>query len=137
VAYRIQVSNADLLNCPRTRFAAPQLCFATFARRQYPELVMPISKLTVELSIPHAHSIKDRRQVVRSIKDKLRHGFNVSVAELDDANLWNRATLGVVALSASATYLAGQMQEVDNAIHRLAASLSAEVLESYVEDVND
>jgi uncharacterized protein len=91
---------------------------------------MPISKLTVELSIPHAHSIKDRRQVVRSIKDKLRHGFNVSVAELDDANLWNRATLGVVALSASATYLAGQMQEVDNAIHRLAASLSAEVLES-------
>lgn len=98
---------------------------------------MPISKLTVELSIPHAHSIKDRRQVVRSIKDKLRHGFNVSVAELDDANLWNRATLGVVALSASTAYLAGQMQEVDNAIHRLAASLSAEVLESYVEDVND
>ncbi len=54
---------------------------------------MPIAKLTVEISIPHAQSIKDRRQVVRSLKDKLRHGFNVSVAELDDANLWNRATL--------------------------------------------
>jgi hypothetical protein len=98
---------------------------------------MPIAKLTVEISIPHAQSIKDRRQVVRSIKDKLRHSFNVSVAELDDANLWNRATLGVVALSASAAYLAGQMQEVDKAIHRLADSLSAEVLESYVEDIND
>jgi uncharacterized protein YlxP (DUF503 family) len=98
---------------------------------------MAIAKLTVELSIPHAQSLKDRRQVVRSIKDKLRHGFNVSVAELDDANLWNRATLGVVALSASATYLAGQMQEVDNAIHRLAVSLSAEVLESYVEEIDD
>lgn len=98
---------------------------------------MPIAKLTVEISIPHAQSIKDRRQVVRSIKDKLRHSFNVSVAELDDASLWNRATLGVVALSASAAYLAGQMQEVDKSIHRLADSLSAEVLESYVEDIAD
>ena len=98
---------------------------------------MPIAKLTVELSIPHAHSIKDRRQVVRSIKDKLRHSFNVSVAELDDANLWNRATLGVVALSASAPYLAGQMHEVDKAIQRLADSLSAEILESYVEEIDD
>jgi hypothetical protein len=98
---------------------------------------MPIAKLTVEISIPHAQSIKDRRQVVRSMKDKLRHGFNVSVAELDDANLWNRATLGVVALSASAAYLAGQMQEVDKAIHRLADSLSAEILDSFVEQIDD
>ena len=98
---------------------------------------MPIAKLTAEISIPHAQSIKDRRQVVRSIKDKLRHSFNVSVAELDDGNLWKRATLGVVALSASAAYLSGQMQEVDNMIQRLADSLSAEVLESYVEDVSE
>lgn len=98
---------------------------------------MPIAKLTVELSIPHAQSLKDRRQVVRSIKDKLRHGFNVSVAELDDASLWNRATLGIAALSGSAAYLAGQMQEVDKTVHRLAASLSADVLESWVEEIPD
>ena len=98
---------------------------------------MPIAKLTVEISIPHAQSIKDRRQVVRSIKDKLRHSFNVSVAELDEATLWNRATLGVVAVSASAAYLAGQMQEVDKMINRLADSLSAEVIESYVEEIAD
>lgn len=96
---------------------------------------MPVAKLIVELSIPHAQSIKDRRQVVRSLKDKLRHNFNVSVAELDDANLWNRATLGIVALSSSASYLAGQMQEVDQTVHRLASSLSAEVIDSYVEQV--
>lgn len=96
-----------------------------------------ISKLTAEISIPHAQSIKDRRQVVRSIKDKLRHSFNVSVAELDDANLWNRATLGVVSISSSAAYLAGQMQEVDKAIHRLATSLSAEILDSFVEQIDD
>jgi uncharacterized protein YlxP (DUF503 family) len=98
---------------------------------------MPIAKLTIELSIPHARSIKDRRQVVRSLKDKLRHSFNVSVAELDDASLWNRATLGVVALSASATYLNGQMQEVDKAVQRFADSLSAEIVDSYVEQIDD
>ena len=94
---------------------------------------MPIAKLTVEISIPHAQSIKDRRQVLRSIKDKLRHGFNVGIAELDDANLWNRATLGLVAISGSSAYLAGQMQELDDALHRLTNTLGAEILDSYVE----
>jgi uncharacterized protein YlxP (DUF503 family) len=94
---------------------------------------MAVAKLTVELSIPHAQSIKDRRQVVRSLKDKLRHGFNVSVAELDDANLWNRATLGVVAISGSSAYLTGQMREVDDALHRLCNGLGAEIVDSWVE----
>ncbi|HEY5057317.1 MAG TPA: DUF503 domain-containing protein [Acidobacteriaceae bacterium] len=94
---------------------------------------MPIAKLTVEISIAHAQSIKDRRQVVRSMKDKLRHGFNVSVAELDDAALWNRATLGLVAISNSADYLAGQMREIDDALNRLATSLGADITDSWVE----
>jgi len=94
---------------------------------------MPIAKLTVELAIPHAQSIKDRRQVVRSLKDKLRHGFNVGVAELDDASLWNRATLGIVAISGSGPYLTGQMREVDDALHRLSNTLGAEILDSWVE----
>jgi hypothetical protein len=94
---------------------------------------MPIAKLTVEISIAYAQSIKDRRQVLRSLKDKIRHGFNVSIAELDDANLWNRATLGLVAISSSSAYLAGQMQELDDALHRLTNALGAEILDSYVE----
>jgi uncharacterized protein YlxP (DUF503 family) len=94
---------------------------------------MPIAKLTVEISIPHAQSLKDRRQVVRSLKDKLRHGFNVSVAELDDANLWNRATLGIAAISGSSAYLDGQMREVDDALNRLANTLGAEIVDSWVE----
>jgi uncharacterized protein YlxP (DUF503 family) len=94
---------------------------------------MPVARLTAEISIPAAQSIKDRRHVVRSIKDKLRHGFNVSVAELDDAALWNRATLGFVAISNSTAYITGQMQELDDALHRLANTLGAEVLDSFVE----
>jgi hypothetical protein len=98
---------------------------------------MPIAKMTVEVSIGHAQSLKDRRQVVRSMKDTLRHGFNVSVAEMDDAALWNRATLGVVAISGSQAYLDGQMREVDDALHRIANQLGAEILDSWVEMMGD
>jgi uncharacterized protein YlxP (DUF503 family) len=98
---------------------------------------MPVAKLTLELSIPHAQSIKDRRQVVRSLKDKLRHGFNIGIAELDDAALWNRATLGIVAISSSTPYLTGQMKEVDDALHRLATTLGAEILDSWVDILDE
>lgn len=94
---------------------------------------MPIAKLTVEIEIPHAQSLKDRRQVVRSIKDKLRHDFNLSIAELDDGAIWNRATLGIASISSSAGYLTGQVQRIDEAMHRLAAGLSAEIVDSYAE----
>jgi hypothetical protein len=94
---------------------------------------MPIATLTLELSIEYAQSLKDRRQAVRSLKDKLRHGFNISVAELDDATVWNRATLGVVAISSSTSYLAGQLREVEAAARRLAVGLGCEILDSYVE----
>jgi uncharacterized protein YlxP (DUF503 family) len=94
---------------------------------------MPIATLTLELAIEHAQSVKDRRQVVRSLKDKLRHGFNISIAELDDALLWNRATLGVVAISNSMQYLSGQLREVEEAARRLAVGLGCEIVDSYIE----
>ena len=94
---------------------------------------MPLAKLTIEIEIPHAQSLKDRRQVVRSLKDKLRHGFNISIAELDEALVWNRATLGIVAISSSPAYLAGQLREVEEAARRLSAGLGCEILDSFLE----
>ncbi len=94
---------------------------------------MPVATLTLELGIEHAQSLKDRRQCVRSLKERLKHGFNVSVAELDDALAWNRATLGVAAISASSSYLAGQMRAVEEEARRLAIGLGCEVLEAYVD----
>ena len=94
---------------------------------------MPVATLTLELAIEHAQSIKDRRQAVRSIKDKLRHGFNISVAELDEAIVWNRATLGVAAISNSTSYLEGQLREVEDAARRLAVGLGCEIVDSYIE----
>jgi len=56
---------------------------------------MPVAQLTLEIRIDHAQSLKDRRQVVRSLKDQLRQGFNASVAEMDEAVTWQSATIGV------------------------------------------
>jgi len=100
-------------------------------------VLLPVARLTVELEIPHAQSLKDRRQVLRSMKDKLRHGFNLSVAELDDGIVWNRATLGIAAISSSTSYLTGQLQQIDHAVHRLAANLSAEITDSYAEILSE
>lgn len=94
---------------------------------------MPVATLTLELGIEHAQSLKDRRQAVRSLKDKLRHGFNVSVAELDDAMVWNRATLGIAAISGSTAYLSGQLREVESAARRIATGLGCEILDSFIE----
>jgi uncharacterized protein YlxP (DUF503 family) len=98
---------------------------------------MPIAKLTIEIEIPHAQSLKDRRRVLRSMKDKLRHSFNLSIAELDEGVVWNRATLGIAAISSSANYLTGQMHQIDRAVHRIATVLSAEIVDSYAEILSE
>jgi len=94
---------------------------------------MPVAQLTLELRIEHARSLKDRRQVVRSIKDQLRQGFNVSVAEMDEAVTWQSATIGVAAISRSRDYLHGLMEEVERAARRMAAELSADLSDSFWE----
>lgn len=93
---------------------------------------MATAQLTLEISIEAAHSLKDRRQVVRSLKDKLRHGFNISVAELDEAVVWNRTTLGIVAISASMEYLMGQLAEVERAAQRICVGLGAEIADASI-----
>jgi uncharacterized protein YlxP (DUF503 family) len=96
---------------------------------------MAIAQLTIEVRIEHARSLKDRRQVVRSLKDQLRQGFNISVAELDEAVTWQSATIGVVAISSSRDYLRGQMEEVERAASRMIRELGAEVADSWCEFV--
>ena len=94
---------------------------------------MPIAFLTLELHIEAAQSIKDRRQVVRSMKDHLRTSFNVAVAEMDGAELWNRATIGVVSISASRDYLDGLMKNVEDAATRIANNHGAQLADSFME----
>jgi uncharacterized protein YlxP (DUF503 family) len=96
---------------------------------------MPVAQLTLEIRIEHSQSLKDRRQVVRSLKDQLRQGFNVSVAEMDEAVTWQSATLGVVAISRSRDYLHGLIEEVERAAVRILNEHGAELSDSFWEYV--
>ena len=91
-----------------------------------------IAFLTLELHIEAAQSLKDKRQVVRSLKDRLRAHFNVAVAELDPSGLWNRATVGVVGISDSRDYLDGLMKNVERQATRIANNGGADVADSFV-----
>ncbi len=94
---------------------------------------MPVALLTLELRIEHARSLKDRRQVVRSLKQQLAHGFNISIAELDRAVTWQSATIGIAAVSASRDYLSGQMQTLEAAATRMTNELGAEIVDTWWE----
>jgi len=94
---------------------------------------MPVACMTIELRIEHAQSLKDRRQVVRSLKEKLGHGFNISVAEMDEAITWQSATIGVAAISGSRDYLAGLMRQVEDATNRIANDLGAQAVDIWWE----
>ena len=73
---------------------------------------MPVGLLTLELHIPDAQSLKDKRQVLRSLKDKLRGEFNVAVAELEHHEVWQRSVVGVVTLSNEESHVEEMLQKV-------------------------
>jgi uncharacterized protein len=73
---------------------------------------MPIGLITLEIHIPDARSLKDKRQILKSLKDRLRGHFNVAVAELDHQDVWQRSIVGVVGISAEEGHLAETMGNV-------------------------
>jgi uncharacterized protein len=73
---------------------------------------MPIGLLTLEIQISDAQSLKDKRQVLRSLKDRLRAHFNVAVAELEHQELWQRSRVGVVSISGDGKHLAESLTAV-------------------------
>ena len=68
-----------------------------------------ISRLTIELMIPWARSLKDKRSAVRSLKDRLRARFNASVAEVAHQDKWQRAVIAVCILASDRRQLESDM----------------------------
>jgi uncharacterized protein len=78
---------------------------------------MVVGILRVELFIPESSSLKTKRFAIKSIKDRLHSRFNVSAAEVDNGDKWQRASLGVVAVSNETRHLESIMGNVMNLIH--------------------
>jgi uncharacterized protein YlxP (DUF503 family) len=84
---------------------------------------MPVGLLTLELHIPDAQSLKDKRQVLRSLKDKLRRDFNVAVAEMEHHDSWQRSVVGIVTISNEEKHLREVLQKVLDEADRILGSL--------------
>ena len=97
--------------------------------------IMHIAHLTLELRMEAAHSLKDKRQVTRSLKDRLRASFNIAVAEVEVTDLWQRATIAIVGVSESRDYLEGLMKNVESAATRIANNWGAEIVDSFLDFV--
>jgi uncharacterized protein YlxP (DUF503 family) len=73
-----------------------------------------------DLRIPACHSLKQKRHVVKTLTNAIRSSFNVSVAEVEHQDLWQRAALGVAAVGAQEYHLRKVLHEVEKLVDRWA-----------------
>jgi len=71
-----------------------------------------VGVLRLTLFIPENHSLKGKRSVLRKIKARVRDKFNVSIAECDDHDLWQRATLGICQVGTDQPFVDAALREV-------------------------
>jgi uncharacterized protein YlxP (DUF503 family) len=89
-----------------------------------------VGVLTLELRLESAHSLKEKRHVVESLKMRLRNKFNVSVAEIDYQDLWQRAAIAAVTVSSDHVYAEALLRKVEE---EAAALLGGELADTSVE----
>ena len=77
---------------------------------------MFIGVCTIEMHIPESGSLKTKRHSLKSLKDRIRAKFNVSVAEVDDNDLWQKASLAVAAVSNDKSHLNQTLDHVLNLV---------------------
>ena len=74
---------------------------------------MPVAGCSWELALPECLSLKDKRRVVKSLKDRLRSRFNVSVAETAYQDVWNRAELSIALVASDGKLTESVLSRVD------------------------
>ncbi len=80
---------------------------------------MVVGVCTVELWIPESQSLKDKRQVLHSLKDRLRGKFNLSIAEVDGQDLWQKAVLGMACVANGGSHVEQVLEQALNVIKSL------------------
>jgi len=91
---------------------------------------MVIGLLTLDLHFPGARSLKDKRQALRSLETRIRNRFNVSVAEVEHQDLWQRSRLAVVAVNTDHVHLESTLASVAG---EAATARDVELVEQQVE----
>lgn len=98
---------------------------------------MVIGVLQLELHLPQSHSLKERRSVVKSLRDQLRSRFNVAVAEVDANGTWQRARIGVAAVGDNRPYVAELLRQATGWARQAPLAMLSRVHEDYFETVEE
>ena len=75
---------------------------------------MIVGTLRVRLLLRDAHSLKDKRRVIRSLKVNFQNKFNVAVAEVDHHDVWQTAELGLVTVGGDTRFVMSVLSELEN-----------------------
>ena len=92
--------------------------------------MMEVGILQFTVYLRSCHSLKEKRHVLKSIKDKLRANWNVAVAEIDDHDLWQKGTLGVVTCANEAGVIRSLLDKI---VMTLRRHPTAELLDHQIE----
>ena len=99
---------------------------------------MVVGVLRLTLYIPGASSLKDKRQVLRKVIDRLRSRFNVSVAEVGDNDIWQRALVGITAVANDHSFVNEVLDKCVRDVDQIAQIINREMeIETYSEMHND
>ncbi|MEK6537983.1 MAG: DUF503 domain-containing protein [Nitrospirota bacterium] len=93
---------------------------------------MTVGLCTIELFIPESGSLKGKRQVIKSIKDRIRQKFNVSVAEIEDHDLWQKTVFGIACVGNDKKYINSVLDKIIDLIEK---EHSVELLKHNIEFV--
>ncbi len=77
---------------------------------------MIVGLLSLELHLPESNSLKSKRMIIKSLKDRIRNKFNVSIAEVDANDLWQRSVLGVACVANETKIINAILNEVRNIV---------------------
>lgn len=91
---------------------------------------MIIGILQIELRMGGSHSLKEKRMVLKSLKDRLRQKFNITVSEIGLQDVWQRALVGIAAIGTDKGYVEGLLSSILNWVER---DRSAELVSSHTE----
>ena len=77
---------------------------------------MIVGLLTLDLHIPESHSLKEKRFVIKSLTDRIRNKFNVSVSEVDANDLWQRSVIGIAYISNETVMINRVFEQIRNMV---------------------
>ncbi len=91
---------------------------------------MIVGVCTIQLRMYEVHSLKGKRQIMKSITKRVKNNFNVAIAEVDDQDIWQRGVLGVAVVSTAMDHANGILSKVVNFVESMYI---AELLDYHIE----